>query len=288
MRAHSEYENVRFDDEKFRVVMFPYRDSFVPNENMSKVNFFHEQIEIKYFVDGASTIIVGDEIVEASKGDIVFINPYEFHSTVVNSGGNYHLIMIDLGFFNTSQFDCVDLKRIFITERSAFLHLIRDDERLCNIVKSAISEYTERKENYMEVIRCLLFEFFVLLKRNYVDSGNTTVVRGERFRQNVLIEPAIRKIMSEYSENITLTELAELCNMCKYHFCRVFKEGTGMTPMEYLMEYRIKNADIYLKTTDKSIADIAYECGFGDSAYFSRCYKKRRGISPTGARRNRT
>ena len=66
----------------------------------------------------------------------------------------------------------------------------------------------------------------------------------------------------------------------------MFKEGTGMTPMEYLMEYRIKNADIQLKTTEKSISDIAYECGFGDSAYFSRCYKKRRGITPSAARRN--
>ena len=54
-----------------------------------------------------------------------------------------------------------------------------------------------------------------------------------------ITEPAIRMIRDEYSRSFTIDELAKECNVSKFHFCRVFKEKTGLTPTEYIKQNKI-------------------------------------------------
>jgi AraC-like DNA-binding protein len=60
---------------------------------------------------------------------------------------------------------------------------------------------------------------------------------------------------------------------------------TGKTPVEYLNEYRIERATQKLLSSDQSVTDIAYSCGFNDLSYFIKTYKSHKGISPGGVRR---
>ena len=99
-----------------------------------------------------------------------------------------------------------------------------------------------------------------------------------------LITPALCKIHVDYDKKITIDELAELCNITKYHFCRIFRKAVGMTAMQYLLLYRLKIADIMLKNSDRKIFEISSMCGFEDECYFSRCYKKIKGTSPRQGR----
>ena len=70
---------------------------------------------------------------------------------------------------------------------------------------------------------------------------------------------------------------------------RIFKELLGKSPFEYLIQTRIHHAAELLKNTDKSVSDIAYECGFHDSNYFSLQFKKATGLPPRDfAKRHRT
>jgi transcriptional regulator GlxA family with amidase domain len=59
----------------------------------------------------------------------------------------------------------------------------------------------------------------------------------------------------------------------------------NVTPVQYLTEYRVDLAETMLKNTGNSVSDIAWKCGFEDESYFSRCYKKIKGISPNALRR---
>ena len=62
---------------------------------------------------------------------------------------------------------------------------------------------------------------------------------------------------------------------------RKVKQAMGITPQDLLREARIKHACLLLKTTGKSIAEVAYACGFSDPKYFGRCFKASVGQSPT-------
>jgi transcriptional regulator GlxA family with amidase domain len=62
---------------------------------------------------------------------------------------------------------------------------------------------------------------------------------------------------------------------------RKLKQAMGITPQDLLREARIKHASQLLTNTQKTIAEVAYACGFTDPKYFSRCFKQSTGQSPT-------
>lgn len=88
-------------------------------------------------------------------------------------------------------------------------------------------------------------------------------------------------IEQHYMENITVEKLAGLGYMSKTTFNRRFKKELGITPIEYLIEVRIKMAKLMLKRKENPMTDIAMRCGFGSSAHFSACFQKNVGLSPT-------
>ena len=88
-------------------------------------------------------------------------------------------------------------------------------------------------------------------------------------------------IEQHYMENITVEKLAGLGYMSKTTFNRHFKKEIGITPIEYLIEVRLKMAKLMLKRKEIPITDIAMRCGFGSSAHFAACFQKNQGLSPT-------
>ncbi len=279
-----QYGNIVFENLDLKVTAVSHRTSTVDSINdFSKV--FHEDIEIKYFYEGSSTLCVGTETVIVNAGDVVVINPYEFHSTVSNADtkGKYHLLMVGLDFFG-SESGIMDLRYIFIQQRTRISTIINGDERVSRLVRDAVLEVTEKKAHYENAVRGMVLELFSLLLRDYKDSRALDYPDSKRVRHYQVIYPAIRAIRQDSEKEQSIDELAMLCNISKYHFCRIFKETTGMSAVEYRNEFRLHTAEILLKTTDKTVAEISRRCGFDDPAYFSRCYKNKFGISPLKSR----
>mgnify|MGYP001943253646 FL=1 len=72
--------------------------------------------------------------------------------------------------------------------------------------------------------------------------------------------------------------------MSRSHFCRLFKEVTGQTLIEYVNDIRLSKAKAMLQDPNLSITEIALSTGFSDINYFSRLFKKTYQISPSGMR----
>ena len=92
--------------------------------------------------------------------------------------------------------------------------------------------------------------------------------------------PAISYIQNHYGENISVDMLANVCHMSKYYFVRIFHTENGVSPIEFLQQYRITIARHLLLETQKSIALIAEETGFENQSYFSKIFRKYCGVSP--------
>lgn len=90
----------------------------------------------------------------------------------------------------------------------------------------------------------------------------------------------INYIQEYYAESITLDSLAEVFKYSAYHLSTLFKEYTGISPIDYLIRFRLEIATKLLMTTDASIKEIAASIGYKDVYYFSRIFKKRKGLSP--------
>lgn len=241
----------------------------------------HEAIEIKYFFEGTSTLLIGSKSYTVSAGDTVVINPYEFHATI-NCGevpGKYYIIMIEPDFFENMGADIPNLRNLLHGHRVSLKNHFAKDEKLANVLKQIVYEAQSQDEYFRLSIRGLMLELLTILLRTAKNSEMDKQPENvHRFYE--IIEPSLRKIRDEYTERLSVEALAEACSVSKYYFCRVFKSVTDTSPMAYLLEYRLKVADAMLSNTSKSIAQIASESGFEDENYFSRCYKKHFGISP--------
>ncbi|MBQ0101366.1 MAG: helix-turn-helix domain-containing protein [Firmicutes bacterium] len=244
----------------------------------------HEAVEIKLFCEGTSTLLISDRLVKVKAGDIVLINPYETHATIdpgETDTGRYHIFMISLDFFNTSE---LDLRNFFFKHRKSFRTLITDGEKISGLLKDAVTEYENKEEGFRTALKGDLLLAFTYLIREHI-SEVSHIIREDEMHIYAVVEPALRRIRDGYADDLTVDELARLCCISKEYFCRVFRRFTGKSTMEYLRSYRLQIADIALKTTDRSISDIAISCGFRDPNYFSRVYRKTYGCPPKAGRR---
>jgi AraC family transcriptional regulator len=86
------------------------------------------------------------------------------------------------------------------------------------------------------------------------------------------------------NQDIKLADLAALLDMSQFHFSRLFKQSIGITPYQYLLQQRVERAKQLLKQTERSIMDIALECGFNSHSHLSKQFRQVTGMSPRAYR----
>jgi transcriptional regulator GlxA family with amidase domain len=87
-------------------------------------------------------------------------------------------------------------------------------------------------------------------------------------------------IQEHFSEKLTLEEIATSAAISTRECLRCFKTSIRQSPMDYLIEYRIRTAKKLLETTDHSITDIALACGFNSNSYFTKLFHRICGKTP--------
>ena len=92
-------------------------------------------------------------------------------------------------------------------------------------------------------------------------------------------------ISDHYSENITITEMAEMVGLHPVYFGKLFKQNTGLTFKEYVNRIRINNAEMMLSSGDFTVTETAERCGFSDIFYFSNLFKSLKGYPPSAVKR---
>ncbi|MBO5221419.1 MAG: helix-turn-helix transcriptional regulator [Clostridia bacterium] len=109
---------------------------------------------------------------------------------------------------------------------------------------------------------------------------------GRKFRL-ASFEQAILFLREHYADPITLQDLSHAAGLSEKYFGEYFKNITGKTPIRYLNEYRVERAAELLKRGDKSITEIALECGFSDLSYFIKTFRNHYGTSPGNYRKGK-
>lgn len=92
-------------------------------------------------------------------------------------------------------------------------------------------------------------------------------------------------IMSNYTRDMKIAEIADFMGLSRSHLYRVFTEKYEKSPQQYLQSVRLEMAEKYLMTTDLAIKEIAAKLGYRDQLFFSRTFKKYIGESPTAYRK---
>ena len=140
-------------------------------------------------------------------------------------------------------------------------------------------QHRETLEKYLSLIEVRGERSQVSGERSEV-SGEESQVSGES------LDPMLQRVMQFVEENIAnsdvnVGDMASAAAVSRSGLQRKVKQAMGITPQDLLREARIKRACQLLRQTDKTVAEVAYACGFSDPKYFSRSFKQSTGLSPT-------
>jgi AraC-like DNA-binding protein len=99
------------------------------------------------------------------------------------------------------------------------------------------------------------------------------------------VTSVVRSMERDLTAELNLTELAREAGLSRYHFLRTFQRLTGVTPHQFLLRRRLREAALRLASERKRVLDIALDCGFGDLSNFNHAFRAEFGVSPRDYRK---
>lgn len=150
-----------------------------------------------------------------------------------------------------------------------------------NLFRKMINELQMSKENYAEMLEMYLRQIFITMQRAFIGT-----IKKEKARVVDKIEKATVYFNENYSQEINIDEYAEQMHVSVSWFIRNFRESTGLTPMQYILSKRIYNAEILLQDPSYNVSEISRVVGYDNPLYFSRIFKKAKGLSPSEYRKS--
>ena len=109
---------------------------------------------------------------------------------------------------------------------------------------------------------------------------NEHIIQTPKHNNRIVIEQTLRFIQENPSADLTLEALSARANFSPIYFHKLFKASTGKNLREYVEEQRIKRAIHLLTSTELTLTQIAYDCGFSSQSYFSYAFKKKMAMTP--------
>lgn len=272
---------LKYKENKIRGTFnFPIEFYFITPEDI-RYNMhyhWHTEIEIIKIIEGSFSIKLNEEVVKAKKNDIIFISPEMLHGGIPENCV-YECIVLDMNMFIKTNNICTNfLKDILSTKITINYDIYKNND--IKIYLNKIFDCMKQKQlGYEFLIQGYLYLIFgIILENNlYLKNINDITKNKKRISQ---LKNVLEFIELEYSNLITLEDLANKMDLNPKYFTKIFTQMTGKPPIQYLNSYRIEMACNMLLTTDLSITDICLNCGFNDLSYFIRTFKKEKNISP--------
>ena len=240
---------------------------------------YHDEFEIIYISKGTLELNVEMQKFYIHKGDVAIIISYKLHSGIACPYCELQSLVfssllitgtIDSSFatkyinplISCTSFSCI----VFNNQKDNFLNAF-------NALKydSFAYEFIVR-----ENIGHIILEVF----KKYETSINKKQISSNLSSNRIL--NILNYIHQNYSQDISLEDLASISNVSKREVLRLFKRIIGESPIQYLLKYRlIQSASILKEDKTKSIAQVALDCGFVSFAYFSKKFKEFYLVTPS-------
>lgn len=252
------------------------------------MSHWHSELELIRIAEGSLNVRLNSNTYMAKQNDILFVNPEIIHSAVPKNC-IYECIVFDIGHLTAAFdgckyfFDGLANNEYYINE-----YIPYENNGLCRAVINVFESMKIKSSGCkFRVIGEMYKMFGEIIDGHYYSyiGGVTGIVPDKNM---IKLKNVLRFMRDNYDTQITLADMALTADMSAKYFCYFFKEMTRKTPIEYLNTYRIEKAARRLSISDKSVTEIAYECGFNDLSYFIKTFKAYKGVTPTKFRKSET
>lgn len=267
-----------------------YLDDFADFENGYICWHWHEEVQVTMITEGAFTCQVEAEEVHLKEGDIAFINSglvHQIRPCQLAWGKLYSFIWrgeLIGGSRNSDIYkECVEpvltgnLSHI-VWDQSSPLH-----DETAAALREVVRLYEEKEPAYQLLITILLSRLWCHIFDQMPRGAHT--INAESGRDKQRVKAALQYMQENYQEQLKLNDIADAAYISRSELCRSFQRTLHMTPMEFLMQYRIRQSTVLLKNMDLRISDISEMTGFSSPSHFGSYFHRYMGCTPREYRR---
>lgn len=246
---------------------------------------WHPEMEINYIHKGSARFHIDYDYFNSQEGDIILIRPNGMHSIhpLDNQEHITDTIRFHLDMIGQSAVDQVSLHYLQPLQTSTykFVQRIQPDMKGYDELKTClftIFELSQQKSRHFELLlKAKLNEFMYHLYFNrYVLRKNT----DDMYRKNEKIRELIDFINANYHEDLSIDYLSQFMGYSKTHFMSVFKQQTGSSCTDYIIQVRLNRACDLLINTTNPILEISTGVGFNNLSNFNRQFKRYNDMTP--------
>lgn len=236
-----------------------------PNINYSMKRDNYSNNVIEYISDGVGYIETNGEKIKVEKGDVYILKKGSSHYYYPDKNNPYTKYWMN---FSSKMF-------LALLDSSPLKDVVKIPGVFCEDLFIELLNIGE-KSPYHDVVCFEIFDILVKIFLRLLKSFDTG------FSNNIPDNIRHIKELIDHSinTNISLVEICEKLAVSHSYVITKFKEYFGITPYQYLMESKIRQATILLHNKDKTITEIALGLGFYDAYHFSKIFKKKMGVSP--------
>lgn len=271
-----------FEDSKFPLhICRVNQDALITHEHdLTEIEYTHDFIELVFIVKGTGVQVIESQEYDVSTGDVFVLQGNQKY--FFKNASKLEIINVIFSSKSTRGFVSNHIKQLkgfralFLLEsRYRATHYLKNKLHLNrkkllsleHLLNAMISEQINKRDGYRIILTNKIQELIVLLSRYYSSLGAT---EAESLLQ---LSKVLEHLENNYHEKIYLNNLAKIACMSTRNFQRVFRKAVGVSPMQYIIQIRLKEAKKLLLDSSQSIADIAVATGFNDVNYFIKCFK---------------
>ncbi len=254
--------------------------------NYKLPHHYENTYQIVFLLAGKILYQVGEKEYQVSKGGMIVLNTLEEHTLkVLEYPYERYVIQIRPDFFQ-HEVKYPEVIAVFIKRPADFSHLLTVTEPVWNylhdVIREMEKEYLNRKKYWEMYVGADLRRMFITIFRECAD-----VLSMMKIGNGVTVAYNIMNYLNHhFAEDISVNSIAAALFLNRDYISHVFKDETGYSVMAYVISLRINRAKLLLAETDRSITDIAMECGYTDFTYFSKQFKKHTNMSPSKFRKD--
>ena len=231
--------------------------------------------QLLYVSSGKTHFFFGDEEKEVTAGNMILFQPRQEQ--------RYEYFAVDRPEVYWVHFTGSEVKNIlkhYDVPMDGNVFYCGTTSTFAYLFKEMINEFQTCRTGYQELLEMYLRQIFLLVQRNRQEQKPTV----SSYLQEEMDYARIY-FNEHYNEDISIEEYAQSRGMSVSWFLRNFKQVTMKSPMQYILSIRIDNAVSLLETTDYTVTEISTIVGYENPLYFSRIFKKQKGVSPSDYRK---
>lgn len=244
----------------------------------------HREYELNFVMNAAGVKrVVGDSVETIGDLDLVLIaNENLEHVWEQGTCTSSQIREITIQFSPELFSDYIRNKNQFISIKKmmeAAKHGISFPFEAIMKVYNMLDTIAEEKEGFLQLTNFLVM-FYYLSKYNYKVLSSSTFAKAQETQESRRILKVKEYVNQHFAENISLENLAALCDMSPSSFSRFFKIRTHKTVTDYITDIRLGHAARELIDSSKNISEICYASGFNNLSNFNRYFKAKKGMTP--------